>query len=114
MKRLRAPRAARPFGGRVTVPGDKSISHRGLLFGALTTGRSRLEGLGRGADVATTRAVLQALGVDLTKTNGVIEVEGCGWEGLKEPASPLDCGNSGTTMRALTGVLAGARGAFVL
>ena len=114
MKRLRTPRASKPLGGRVTVPGDKSISHRALLFGALASGGSRVGGLGRGADVATTARVLQELGVSLTNTNGVVELEGSGWDGIGEPSAPLDCGNSGTTMRALTGVLAGARGAFVL
>ena len=116
MKRLRS-RAARPLRGRVAVPGDKSISHRALIFGALAEGTTRVEGLNPGADVAATASALSALGVPVVageETNDSVEVEGSGWEGLTEPAGPLECGNSGTTMRTLTGVLAGARGAFVL
>lgn len=113
MKRLRA-RTNRPLRGRVAVPGDKSISHRALIFGALAEGRSRVAGLNHGADVSSTRRVLASLGVAIQNSNDSVEVEGCGRAALVEPAAPLDCGNSGTTLRTLTGVLAGARGAFVL
>ena len=115
MKRLSArSRGSRPFRGTVTVPGDKSISHRALLFGALGRGRSRIRALNPGHDVTSTRRVLGQLGVEVRDSEGEVEVEGSGWGGLGEPAEPLFCGNSGTTLRTLLGALAPARGAFVL
>lgn len=98
---------ARPLVGRLRVPGDKSISHRALLFAALAEGRSVIEGLATGADVASTRAALEALGIRITDRAGGVGVQGAGFDGLREPADVIDCANSGTTMRLLCGVLSG-------
>ncbi len=96
------------------VPGDKSLSHRALILSALAEGTTRLVGHSLGEDVASTRRCLQALGVSLTDQEGEMRVEGVGLAGLRPPAAPLPCGNSGTTMRLLAGVVAGARLAAVL
>ncbi|MBT9555075.1 MAG: 3-phosphoshikimate 1-carboxyvinyltransferase [Myxococcales bacterium] len=92
--------------GRVTVPGDKSVSHRALLLSALAHGETRVSGLGMGGDVRSTRRVLTALGVEIRDEGEDVVVVGCGWEGLRAPAEPLDCGNSGTTLRVMMGILA--------
>jgi 3-phosphoshikimate 1-carboxyvinyltransferase len=98
---------AAPLRGRVRVPGDKSISHRALLFAAMAAGDSRIRGLARGDDVRCTTAILGQLGVTITETDDVVTVGGHGVDALREPAGVLDCGNSGTTMRTLVGLLAG-------
>jgi 3-phosphoshikimate 1-carboxyvinyltransferase len=85
------------------VPGDKSISHRALILNAVAAGPARIENLATGEDVASTAACLRALGVKVTAEG----VEGVGLHGLRAPQGPLDCGNSGTTMRLLAGLLAG-------
>jgi 3-phosphoshikimate 1-carboxyvinyltransferase len=103
----------RHFGGTVRVPGDKSISHRALILGALATGRTTIRGLAPGGDCRSTRACLSALGVRIGESRGpdgtVWHVEGRGLGGLVQPPAPLDAGNSGTTARFLMGVLAGQR-----
>ncbi len=94
------------------VPGDKSVSHRALLLAALAEGESRLRGLLPGADCRSTAGALRALGVTVPElpVDGVeIRVRGVGLRGLRPPAGPLDCGNSGTTARLLLGILGGAR-----
>jgi 3-phosphoshikimate 1-carboxyvinyltransferase len=96
-----------PLRGTVRVPGDKSISHRALLFGALADGTVDIEGLGQGEDNASTARALEALGVPVRLESDRASVKGAGVEGLREAAGPIDCGNSGTTMRLLTGLLAG-------
>ena len=96
-----------PLRGTVRVPGDKSISHRALLLGALADGLVEIEGLGQGGDNLCTAAALRALGVKVTLDGARASVQGVGINGLQAPAGPLDCGNSGTTMRLLTGLLAG-------
>jgi len=93
--------------GEVRVPGDKSISHRALILGALAEGESVVSGLSSGADVASTRSCLEALGVEIAGAAPSVRVRGRGLGGLKAAAGPLDAGNSGTTMRLLSGVLAG-------
>ena len=93
--------------GEVRVPGDKSVSHRALILGALAEGETVIEGLSSGADVASTRSCLEALGVEISGQAPCARVRGRGLGGLKASAAPLDAGNSGTTMRLLTGVLAG-------
>jgi 3-phosphoshikimate 1-carboxyvinyltransferase len=94
--------------GRASVPGDKSISHRALLLGALAVGESRITGLLEGADVLATAEALEALGVELGREReGCWRVRGRGVGGLAEPDRPLDLGNSGTGARLLLGVLAG-------
>lgn len=94
--------------GRIRVPGDKSISHRALMLGALAEGRTRIYGFLPGEDCLATLAALRALGVAIDNTDpDCIVVEGVGLHGLRAPAAPLDMGNSGTGMRLLAGILAG-------
>lgn len=95
-------RMAARLEGEVRLPGDKSISHRALILGALAGGTSHVRGLSQGADVKSTAACLRALGVDARDS----AVRGSGRNGLHAAEGPLDCGNSGTTMRLLAGVLA--------
>ncbi|MCU0618711.1 MAG: 3-phosphoshikimate 1-carboxyvinyltransferase [Gemmatimonadaceae bacterium] len=95
---------------RLRVPGDKSLSHRALMFAALADGRSRLRGVLPSADVRSTAGVLAALGVDVaTEWDDADEVivVGRGVRGLQEPSTALDCGNSGTTTRLMAGIVAG-------
>jgi 3-phosphoshikimate 1-carboxyvinyltransferase len=87
------------------VPGDKSIAHRVLMLAALAEGTSRLRGLPNGLDVASTRRVLTGLGVTFRDEGGTVVVEGAGGR-FRTPTAPVDCGNSGTTMRLMTGLLA--------
>lgn len=96
------------------MPGDKSISHRALILGALAQGTSRLTGMNLGRDVLATAAVLTRLGagVHLEHSQARVEVEGWGHEGPHEPTDVLDAANSGTTLRCMLGVCAGATGAF--
>ena len=89
------------------VPGDKSISHRALMFGALATGRTRITGLLEGEDILATARALQALGCPIAKVGETWEVLGRGVGGLTEPAGDLDFGNAGTGVRLMFGVLAG-------
>ncbi len=98
---------ARKFVGSPNVPGDKSISHRGLIFGALANGRTVISHLLESEDVQSTARVLTNLGVTIKKEDGKTIVEGRGPEAFRQPASILDCGNSGTTMRLMMGVMAG-------
>lgn len=91
------------------VPGDKSISHRALMFAALGNGRSRIRGLLCSADIESTAEVLRRLGVPVpTLSPDEIVIDGVGLRGLQTPAKVLDCGNSGTTTRLMAGVVAGA------
>ena len=89
------------------VPGDKSISHRALMFGALATGRTRITGLLEGEDILATAQALQVLGCPIAKVGKTWEVLGRGVGGLTEPAGDLDFGNAGTGARLMLGVLAG-------
>lgn len=96
-----------PLSGEMTVPGDKSISHRALMFSALAVGTSRIEGLLEGEDVLATAAALRAMGATITRLdNGIWEVSGVGVGGLLQPAQALDMGNSGTSTRLLMGLVA--------
>ncbi|MFT3769498.1 MAG: 3-phosphoshikimate 1-carboxyvinyltransferase [Minicystis sp.] len=101
--------ATNPLVGSVPVPGDKSIAHRSILLAGLATGKSRIAGGALGEDNVSTLGALRAMGVRSTETEGEIVIEGVGLHGLTAPSAPIDCGNSGTTMRLLTGVLAAAR-----
>ncbi len=96
-------RAPASLAGEIQVPGDKSISHRALILNSVANGTAHITGLSLGDDVASTASCLRALGVDVDEHR----IHGRGLTGLKEPAGPLDCGNSGTTMRLLAGLLAG-------
>jgi 3-phosphoshikimate 1-carboxyvinyltransferase len=101
----------------VRVPGDKSISHRALLFGAIAEGETRIEGLLPAEDPLSTAACLRAMGVEVSaiEAGQPVTVQGVGLDGFQEPHDVLNCGNSGTTMRLMLGLLAGRAGRhFVL
>lgn len=99
--------APAPLSGRVTVPGDKSISHRALMFGALAVGETRIEGLLEGEDVLATAAALRAMGATIVREGeGRWRVHGVGVGGLLQPHQALDMGNSGTSTRLLMGLVA--------
>jgi 3-phosphoshikimate 1-carboxyvinyltransferase len=95
------------FKGSPVIPGDKSISHRGLIFGALAEGRTEVIDILESGDVQSTARCLQQLGVKITKSGNRTFVDGVGLKGFTAPREILDCGNSGTTIRLLMGVLAG-------
>jgi 3-phosphoshikimate 1-carboxyvinyltransferase len=104
---LTARRPPAPLHGAIAVPGDKSISHRALMFAALAVGETRIEGLLEGEDVLRTAAAMRALGAEVTQDGpGRWRVAGRGIGGLVEPADVLDMGNSGTAARLLCGILA--------
>jgi 3-phosphoshikimate 1-carboxyvinyltransferase len=103
--------------GTIRVPGDKSISHRALLFGAIAEGTTEIEGLLPAEDPLSTATCLRAMGVEVSEiaAGEIVRVQGVGLDGLQEPPGILDCGNSGTTMRLMLGLLAGREGRhFVL
>ena len=102
----RAVRPQAPLTGHITVPGDKSISHRALMFGALAVGQTRISGLLEGEDVLHTASAMRALGAEITRDGADWLVCGRGLGGLIEPADILDMGNSGTAARLLAGILA--------
>jgi 3-phosphoshikimate 1-carboxyvinyltransferase len=107
---LRVRGRAPALSGDVSVPGDKSIGHRAVLFSAIADGRAVVRGLSGGEDNRSTIGVLRALGVDIRDVeHGVVEVHGRGLDGLREPAGDLDCGNSGTSMRLFAGLLSSRR-----
>ena len=95
-----------PLTGRIRVPGDKSISHRSLMFGALAVGRTRISGLLEGEDVLSTADALRAMGVHIERDGDEWMVHGVGVGGLLQPDRALDMGNSGTSTRLLMGVIA--------
>ncbi|MCJ0824679.1 3-phosphoshikimate 1-carboxyvinyltransferase [Luteimonas sp. 50] len=96
--------------GELAIPGDKSVSHRAIMLAALADGVSRIDGFLEGADTRATAAIFGQLGVRIeTPEPGVRIVHGVGIDGLHAPAGPLDCGNAGTAMRLLAGLLAGQR-----
>lgn len=99
-------RRARRFAGEVPLPGDKSLSHRALIFGALSEAPLAIENLAAGEDVQATARCLRALGAKIETSGGLVRVRGPAR--LRAPDAVLDCGNSGTTMRLLAGVIAGA------
>jgi 3-phosphoshikimate 1-carboxyvinyltransferase len=103
-----------PLRGIVPVPSDKSVSHRALLLAAIATGPSRIRTRDLGDDNKSTAAALRAMGVRIDADSEGLVVHGVGLEGLCEPSAPLDCGNSGTTMRLLAGMLAAQRFRSVL
>ncbi len=107
MSRLSIEAAKGPLRGTLTVPGDKSITHRAFILGALAQGRTRITGYSHGEDCLNTLGVIQALGIEVQEISDGLEVRGQGLWGLREPSQVLDCGNSGTGLRLLAGVLAG-------
>lgn len=107
LRPLLSRRPAAPLTGTMRVPGDKSISHRALMFGALAVGETRISGLLEGEDVLRTAAAMRALGAEVVQEGpGAWRVAGRGIGGLQEPADVLDMGNSGTAARLLAGILA--------
>ncbi|MDD6455672.1 MAG: 3-phosphoshikimate 1-carboxyvinyltransferase [Lachnospiraceae bacterium] len=95
--------------GTVTVPGDKSISHRAVLFGSIAKGITRVEGFLQGADCLSTISCFRRLGIDIENEAGIVTVHGKGLHGLQAPTEVLDCGNSGTTTRLISGILSGQK-----
>lgn len=100
--------------GEVTVPGDKSISHRAVMFGALAKGKTQITGFLRGADCLSTISCFRQLGISIEENADRILVEGKGLHGLSAPTDVLDTGNSGTTTRLISGILAGQKFTSVL
>lgn len=98
---------ARRLHGKPRIPGDKSVSHRSLMFGALAEGVTEVSHLLESADVLSTWACLERLGVPIRRQGDRILVEGRGMQGFRKPKEILDCGNSGTTIRLLMGILSG-------
>ena len=96
--------------GGVALPGDKSISHRAVLVGAIAEGESVVSGFGRSGDTESTVAAVRALGVRVEEDGNTLRLEGAGLRGLQAPPGPIDCGNAGTLARLLPGILAGQRG----
>ena len=94
--------------GSIRVPGDKSISHRSIIFGSLAEGETKVYDILRGEDVLSTMQVFRDLGVKIEDKDGVVTIQGVGMDGLKAPQNALDMGNSGTSIRLISGVLAGA------
>ncbi len=95
------------FKGEIQIPGDKSISHRSIMFGALADGLTEVTHFLQGADCLSTISCFQKLGIAIDNTPERIVIHGKGLHGLRPPASVLDVGNSGTTMRLISGILAG-------
>ena len=93
--------------GTIRVPGDKSISHRSIIFGSLAKGETKVYDILRGEDVLSTIQVFRDLGVSIQDDGDVIRIQGVGFQGLQAPSAPLDMGNSGTSIRLISGVLAG-------
>lgn len=97
----------KPLYGDISVPGDKSIAHRAVIFGSIAQGRTRIFNLSGGDDNSRTVRALRQMGVAIGPDGDALSVEGKGWRGLHAAGTSLDCGNSGTTMRLMSGLLAG-------
>ena len=98
---------AKTLKGEITVPGDKSISHRGVMFGAISEGITELTGFLDGADCRSTISCFRAMGIDISQDKDHVVIHGKGLHGLCSPSNMLDVGNSGTTTRLISGILAG-------
>lgn len=108
MTQTRTVRPAAALRGEITVPGDKSISHRSIMLGSLAEGTTTVRGFLHGEDNHATLKAFRAMGVTIDElADGVLRIEGKGLDGLCEPGDVIDCGNSGTTIRLMTGLLAG-------
>ncbi len=105
MKKTISP--ARRVSGSVRIPGDKSVSHRYAMLASVAGGVSRIHNYSTGADCQSTLGCMRALGIEIGKKENDVEIHGKGLDGLKEPAGTLDAGNSGSTIRMLSGILAG-------
>ncbi len=91
--------------GEITIPGDKSISHRSVMFGSLAKGTTKITGFLQGADCLSTISCFRKMGISIENLEDTVLVHGNGLHGLKKPDSVLDCGNSGTTTRLISGIL---------
>lgn len=100
-------KTTKPLKGEITVPGDKSISHRGVMFGAISDGITELSGFLDGADCRSTISCFKQMGIDISQNDDHVIIYGKGLYGLKESRSTLDTGNSGTTTRLISGILSG-------
>lgn len=98
---------ASALAGELTVPGDKSISHRSIMLGAIANGTTTVRGFLRGEDNLSTCSAFRAMGIIIEDDGEMVSIQGKGLRGLTEPTDVLDCGNSGTTIRLLSGLLAG-------
>lgn len=105
---IREVRASNKLRGSITLPPDKSISHRAAMFASIADGKSVISNYSNAEDPQSTLSCLKQLGVTVVRDNSTVTIEGVGRKGLQIPASDLNCGNSGTTMRLLSGILAGA------
>ena len=112
MNNIRTIKGGVNLKGKVKVPGDKSISHRALIMGSIAQGETTIEGFLHSEDPLSTADCLRKLGVNIPeiKKNEPFTISGLGLDGFKEPKEILNCGNSGTTMRLLMGLLAGQEG----
>jgi 3-phosphoshikimate 1-carboxyvinyltransferase len=97
----------KPLRGELTVPGDKSIAHRAVILAGIAEGRSRIFNLSGGDDNSRTVRAFRQMGVQIFRGEDALCIDGKGWSSLKAPAETIDCGNSGTTMRLLSGLLSG-------
>ena len=100
---------ARGIRGDIMVPGDKSISHRAVIVGSMAVGETVVRGFLRGEDNYATLNAFRAMGIRIEDGGDILRIEGKGIHGLSEPGDVLDCGNSGTSIRLITGLLAGQR-----
>lgn len=107
MKRMKLRTNVGRLQGTICVPGDKSISHRAVILGAIAKGETRVKGLLKGEDVLSTIQAFRNLGVRIEEKDDQLVIEGQGFEGLTAPHQTLDMGNSGTSMRLIAGLLAG-------
>ena len=107
LKMKRIEPIKKPLRGDITVPGDKSIAHRAVILGSVAKGRTRIFNLSGGDDNSRTVRAFRQMGVEISRDGDALCVEGRGWDGLEAPSAPVDCGNSGTTMRLLSGLLTG-------
>ncbi len=98
---------AKGLAGCIRVPGDKSISHRSIMFGSLAKGVTTVHDILRGEDVLSTMQVFRDLGVQIEDDGNVVTIHGVGFAGLQAPTNKLNMGNSGTSIRLISGVLAG-------
>ncbi|GAB7027557.1 3-phosphoshikimate 1-carboxyvinyltransferase [Geotalea toluenoxydans] len=106
---IHTSKPAKAVRGEITVPGDKSISHRSIMLGSLARGITTVKGFLRGEDNLATLNAFRAMGIIVHDDGETLKIEGNGLHGLAEPADVLDCGNSGTSMRLMTGLLSGQR-----
>jgi 3-phosphoshikimate 1-carboxyvinyltransferase len=106
--------ATKPLDGTIVIPGDKSIGHRALLFSLLSETPVRVLGLGDGADNGRSAKSITALGAKVTRDGNALVITGTGLDAMTAPTAPIDCGNSGTTIRLLCGLLAGQQFATTL